>query len=104
MARSIPMHKIAWDETEPDHFEVDLVHHRGPEPSGDYVYTLQLIDVATGWSERVAVLGRLQRAMEGGFRRILARLPFPVRELHPVNGSEFLKNHLVRFWGSKSRA
>jgi hypothetical protein len=95
------MRTIAWDQTEPGHFEVDLVHHGGPEPAGDYVYTLQMIDVATGWSERVAVLGRGQRAMEGGFRRILERLPFGLRELHSDNGSEFLNNHLVRFWGEE---
>lgn len=101
VARTIPMRKITWDETEPGHFEVDLVHHGGSAPSGDYVHTLQMIDVATGWSERVAVLGRSQYAMEGGFRRILARLPFPVRELHSDNGSEFLNNHLVRIWGEE---
>lgn len=101
VARTIPMRKIAWDETEPGHFEVDLVHHGGSTPSGDYVHTLQMIDVATGWSERVALLGRSQYAMEGGFRRILARLPFPVRELHSDNGSEFLNNHLVRIWGEE---
>lgn len=99
VARAIPMQKIAWDEGEPGHFEVDLVHHSGPVTNGDYVHTLQLVDVATGWSERVAVLGRSQRAMEAGFRHVLARLPFPVRELHPDNGPEFLNDHLVRFWG-----
>jgi len=101
VARSIPIRTIAWDEAEPGHFEVDLVHHGGPEPKGDYLYTLQMIDVATGWSERVAVLGRSQRAMEAGFRRILVRLPFRVREVHSDNGSEFLNDHLVRFWGEE---
>ncbi len=95
------MQRIAWDIAEPGHFEVDLVHHSGPVTDGDYVHTLQLVDVATGWSERVAVLGRSQRAMEAGFRRILARLPFPIRELHPDNGPEFLNAHLVRFWGEQ---
>ena len=99
VAKAIPMRRIAWDEAEPGHFEVDLVHHGGPVPTGDFVYTLQLIDVATGWSERVAVLGRSQRRMEEGFRRVLARLPFPVKELHSDNGSEFLNDHLVRFFG-----
>jgi hypothetical protein len=65
------------------------------------VHTLQLVDVATGWSERVAVLGRSQRAMEAGFRHVLARLPFAIKELHPDNGPEFLNAHLVRFWGSE---
>ncbi len=101
VARAIPMRRIPWDTTEPGHFEVDLVHHSGPVTDGDYVHTLQLVDVATGWSERVVVLGRSQRAMEAGFRRILERLPFPILELHPDNGPEFLNNHLVRFWGEQ---
>lgn len=101
VARAIPMRRIPWDTAEPGHFEVDLVHHGGPSTSGEYVHTLQPIDVATGWSERVAVLGRSQRAMEAGFRRVLARLPFPIKELHPDNGPEFLNAHLVRFWGEQ---
>lgn len=100
IAKAIPMRRIPWDITEPGHFEVDLVHHGGPVPTGDFVYTLQLVDVATGWSERVAILGRGQLRMEEGFRRVLARLPFPIKELHSDNGSEFLNDHLVRFFGS----
>jgi hypothetical protein len=55
--------------------------------------------VATGWSERAAVLGRSFLVMEDAFRRILARLPFPLLEIHPDNGSEFFNHHLLRFWG-----
>jgi hypothetical protein len=101
VARAIPMQRIPWDEREPGHFEVDLVHHSGPSTAGEYVHTLQLIDVATGWSERVAVLGRSYRHMEAAFAHVLARVPFPVRELHPDNGPEFLNDHLVRFWGER---
>jgi hypothetical protein len=99
LLREIPMRRIPWDIKEIGHFEVDLVHHSGPSTSGEYVHSLQMVDIALGWSERVAVLGRGQRAMEQGFRRILARLPYPIRELHPDNGSEFLNDHLVRFFG-----
>jgi len=94
----IPMQRIAWDEAVPGHFEVDLVFHCGLESSGEFGHTLQMIDVATGWSERVAILGRSYRVMEDGFRRILARLPFPVRMIHPDNGSEFFNAHLRTFW------
>jgi hypothetical protein len=96
--RNVPMTRIRWDEPQPGHFEVDLVHHSGPDPSGDYVHTIQMVDVTTGWSERVAVLGRSQLVMGHGFAHILARLPFPVHEIHPDNGSEFFNHHLVRFW------
>jgi hypothetical protein len=98
LAREIPMKRLAWNEAQPGHFEVDLVHHSGPTSSGDYVHTLQLIDVATGWSERWAVLGRSYLVLEDAFRGILARLPCPILELHPDNGSEFLNAHLLRFW------
>jgi hypothetical protein len=101
LAREIPMRTIPWDQAEPGHFEVDLVHHSGPVTAGDYVHTLQMVDVATGWSERVAVWGRSQRAMEAGFQHILERLPVPIKELHPDNGPEFLNAHLVRFWGEQ---
>jgi hypothetical protein len=99
--KGVPMGRIPWNIGEPGHFEVDLVHHSGESTAGLYGHTIQLIDVATGWSERVAVLGRGQSALEGGFGRILARLPFPVIELHPDNGSEFFNQHLVRFWKDK---
>jgi hypothetical protein len=94
----VPMRRIPWDEQEPGHFETDLVHQCGPVSAGDYVHSLLMVDVATAWCEPVAVLGRSQRVMEDGFRRILQRLPFPVLEVHPDNGSEFFNYHLVRFW------
>ena len=101
LRQAVPMGRIPWQTPEPGHFEVDLVHHCGASATGEYVHTIQMVDIATGWSERVAVLGRSQRAMEAGFRRILGRLPFPVRELHPDNGGEFFNDHLIRFWGEE---
>jgi hypothetical protein len=101
VAKTIPMKRIPWDTAAPGHFEVDLVHPSGPRSDGEFVHTFQMIDVATGWSERVAILGRGQRAMEVGARLILARLPFSVKELHPDNGPEFLNNPLVRIWGEE---
>jgi hypothetical protein len=98
LARTIPMRMIAWDERQPGHFEVDLVHHSGPSAEGEYVHTLQMIDVASGWSERAAVLGRSYLVMADGFRRCQTRLPFGVLELHSDNGSEFLNDLMLDFW------
>ena len=102
VARDIPMGRLPWDITEPGHFEVDLVHHCGPSTQGEYIHTLQMVDVTTGWSERVAVLGRSQREMETGFKRIQARLPIPIIRLHPDNGSEFINHHIIRCWKEAS--
>lgn len=99
--KPVPMRRIPWETREAGHFEVDLVQQSGENSNGIYAFTLQMVDVATGWSERVALLGKGQQAMEGGFRLILKRLPFPIKELHPDNGSEFFNHQLVRFWGQE---
>ncbi len=98
VTKGVPMERIPWDTKEPGHFETDLVHHGGESTVGEYGYTLQLIDVATGWSERVMLLGRGQQAMEAAFKQVLERLPFAIKESHPDNGTEFFNAHLVRFW------
>ena len=57
-----------------------------------------MVDVATGWSEIAAILGRSQMVVEDACQRIKDRIPFKIRQLHPDNGSEFLNHHLMRFW------
>lgn len=99
LLRDVPMERLSWSTTAPGSFETDLVHHCGPVAAGTYLHTLQLVDVATGWSERVAVLGRSQEQMIEGFRRVQARLPFAITHLHPDNGSEFFNDHLIRYFG-----
>jgi len=42
--QGVPIRRIPWDEPEPGHFEADLVHHSGPEASGEYLHTLHLVD------------------------------------------------------------
>jgi hypothetical protein len=99
LTQAIPMQRIPYNTARPGHCEVDLVHHSGPNPSGQYVHSLQMVDVATGWSERRAVLGRSWLVVRDAFRHILAHLPFGVREIHSDNGSEFFNYHLLQFWG-----
>jgi hypothetical protein len=97
----IPTRRIPRDEQQPGHLETDLVHQCGPSASGEYLHTLQMVDVTTGWSELVAVLGRSYRVVEDAFCRILARIPFPIIEVHPDNDSVFLNHHCKRFWKDK---
>jgi hypothetical protein len=101
LLREVPMERMSWATEMPGSFETDLVHHCGPVAAGDYIHTLQLVDIATGWSERVAILGRGQEAMVRGFRKIQERLPFPIEHLHPDNGSEFFNDHLIRYFGEE---
>lgn len=98
ISQVVPMYPIPWGETEPGHLEIDLVHHCGRKTEGDYVYTMQAIDVATGWSERHALLGKSTLVMKDALEVMNHRLPFPVREVHTDNGSEFLNEPMLRFW------
>ena len=94
----VPIRTIPWYQSMPGHLEADLVQHSGPNSSGEFLYTLQLVDVATGWSELAAVLGKSYRVISDGFKRCLARLPFAVHEVHTDNGTEFLNSNLLTFW------
>lgn len=93
-----PMRRIPWDIPSPGHFETDLVMHCNEDTSGDFINTIQMTDVATGWSEIEAVFGRSFRVMKDGFAQMMARIPFPIIEIHPDNGCEFFNQHLLRFW------
>ena len=101
LTRDIPMTRIPWDEATPGHFEVDLVHHCGPSTAGQYGHTLQLIDVATAWSERVGMFGRSNSVMLKALTRTRDRLPFPIVELHPDNGSEFFNTPVMTYFSTE---
>ena len=96
-----PMRRLPLETPELGHFEVDLVLHCDTNNTGEFIHTIQMTDVATGWSEIQAVFGRSFRVMEDGFACILAQLPFPVLEIHPDNGAEFFNRNLLRFWKEK---
>jgi hypothetical protein len=101
LKETFPMRRIPYDTPEPGHFEVDLVLHCDENHAGDYIHTIQMTDVATGWCEIEAVFGRSYRVMKDGFACMLGNLPMPVIEIHPDNGSEFFNHHLLRFWQEK---
>jgi hypothetical protein len=86
-----------WADQRPGFLEIDLVAHCGTTTEGFYLNTLVATDVATGWTECVAVWGKSQREVFAGLETIRARLPLPLLGLDSDNGSEFLNAHLVRF-------
>lgn len=101
LRKPYPMSRIEWDIGEAGHLEVDLVHHCGDSVSGEYIHGLQMVDVASGWCEIVPIFGRSFRAMADGFDYLLARLPFPVIEIHPDNGGEFFNQFLLHYFQTK---
>jgi hypothetical protein len=93
----VPIRGEAPKDSPPGTTEVDLVSHSGPSARGEFAYTLNLTDLASGWCESRAVLGRGQEAVLAALQAIRATLPFPLLALHSDNGSEFLNHHLIRY-------
>ena len=97
LQRRIPAYRIPRDIGEPGHLEIDLVHHGGSQPHGEFTYTLQCVDVATSWCGRRAILGRSYIVMADALHYLFQSWPVSIRQAHPDNGSEFLNHHLLRF-------
>jgi len=95
---SIPIRTFAdWEEDKPGFLEADLVPHCGESPEGFYLNTLSTVDIATGWSECVAVWGKGQERVGSAVHRVRQRLPFPLLGLDSDNGSEFINQHLFAY-------
>lgn len=99
--REVPISIIPWDEPEPGHFEVDLVHHGLPGEDGKLIYTIQFICVLTGWSERFAIMGHSFETMWQAIQTFKRHCPIPVREIHSDNGSEFINRPLIACFGQE---
>ena len=99
--QAVPVSIIPWDETEPGHFEVDLVHHGSPDEEGQLIYTMQFVDVLTGWSERFAIMGHSFETIWHTIKKSQAICPIPVREIHSDNGGEFINQPLISVFGQE---
>jgi hypothetical protein len=76
------------------HTEVDFVESNGSSASGEYVNNLSVVEVATGWWEGEAVMGKSQERAVEAIKTIKERLPCNLLGLHPDNGTNLL-NYLL---------
>ncbi len=54
------------------------------------VFTVNIVDIATGWTEQRTVWGKGERDVVAALQSIEAALPFPTQGFDSDNGSEFL--------------
>ncbi len=59
--KQIPIKTKQWDESRPGFIEADTVAHCGGSVSGMFVYSLNTVDIATGWTEARALWGKGQK-------------------------------------------
>lgn len=98
LKRQIPIRTFSeWNEAQPGFVEIDLVAHDGGDASGEYLFTLNVTDVCTGWTETIAIPNKSQGAVFAGLVEVRRRLPFALRGIDSDNGSEFINAQLYRY-------
>ena len=110
--RSVPVRTFAdWNEPPPEFFEVDMVEHCGGRKyDGNFVHTLTMTDISSGWTECVAMPVRNQLLVVEGFAKFTAALPFPMlgvdsdNDSSPMNETVFLYCKAKGLEQTRSRA
>ncbi|MCO4272991.1 transposase family protein [Pseudarthrobacter sp. HLT3-5] len=95
---SIPIRTWAeWDDAVPGFVEIDLVGHEGGNSQCEFCFTLDITDIATGWTETRSVINKAQKWVFAAIKDATAAFPFPVLGLDSDNGSEFINWELFRW-------
>jgi len=98
LKHQIPIRTFSdWDEQRPGFVEIDLVGHDGGDSRGEYIQTLNVTDVCTGWTEIQAVKNKAQRWVFEALQDIRDRMPFALLGIDSDNGGEFINDQLVRY-------
>src|SRR5712691_3086926 len=97
--QSVPVRTFAdWGEPPPGYCEGDMVEHcGGVKVGGNYVHTLTLTDIHSGWTECAALVVREQSLVVQGISAIRRQLPFALRGLDTDNDSAFMNETLQSY-------
>lgn len=91
----IPIRKShTWQNLPPGYMQTDSVVHCGDILTDDVIYSVGCVDFATYWSEYEAQWNKGERATLESLQTIKSRFPFPVLEIHPDTGNEFINYHI----------
>ena len=97
--RSIPVRTFAdWRDPPPGFFEIDMVEHcGGVKTDGDFVHTLTMTDIASGWTECVAMRVREQMLIVEAFDKVASELPFAMLGVDSDNDSAFMSQSVFDY-------
>jgi len=98
LRNQIPIRTHNWDISQPGFMEADTVAHCGNSMAGDFVWSLTLTDIHTGWTECRATWNNGATGVIKQIKNIENDLPFELQGFDCDNGSEFLNHQLVRYF------
>lgn len=90
-----------WNEEKPGFLEADTVAHCGTSLSGDFVWSLTMTDIYSGWTENRAVWNKGATGVLNQIADIEKCLPFLILGFDSDNGNEFLNWHLIRYFSNE---
>ena len=93
----IPIRTDNDDIDRPGYVEADTVAHCGGRLEGDFVWTVDMTDVHSQWTECRAVWNKGRYGVVSAVGEIEGALPFELLGFDSDNGSEFLNWHLVSY-------
>ena len=98
LKQAIPVRTFAqWDDAQVGFMEIDLVAHCGDSTRGEYLNSLDMVDVKSRWTEFLGLINRSQATVSAAIQTCRTRLPFPLLGLDSDNGSEFINHDLKRY-------
>ena len=103
LRKHIPIKTNQWNESRPGFLEADTVAHCGDSTAGMYANTIDLVDIATGWTEQRAVWGKGEGGVLDQIKDVEQSLPFPILGFDCDNGGEFLNYHLLRHFTERKQ-
>jgi hypothetical protein len=96
--KNVPVRTFAdWNDPMPGYVEADLVAHCGESVAGSFSYTLVLTDIASAWTECIALLVREGTLIVDAVERMRTAMPFALRGIDTDNGSEFVNEALLTY-------
>lgn len=95
--RSIKVESWFDREKQPGEVEIDLVHHCGENPEGQFIYTLTATEIQSGWTELVPLRNKAMVWTTKALKQIKDNFPVEIKKIHSDNGSEFINSYLLKF-------
>jgi hypothetical protein len=101
LKNKIPIKLLDSSIIEPGYIEADTVAHCGTSMAGEFINTLTMTDIFSGWTEVRAVWSKRSEEVLNAVKTIEMILPFKIKGFASDNGNEFLNNDLWTYFDNR---
>jgi len=82
---------------EPGNYQIDLVGHDGGNPNGHFAFSLNAVELLSGWVEPRILLNKAHRWAKKAMQSVKEDSPVPLKGIHSDNDGAFL-NEPLQSW------